>query len=133
MSSDFDQLFGAEADTFAGDQDEFFGTSLDEVQYRKDLERRSSETAAVILDLIDKGPLHKYVTARRGMAIEAIVRLVDAPPGDVQKIAEAQADVREYLRATEWIHGEIEAAKDATEQIEKEYGNDEEEFNPDED
>jgi hypothetical protein len=108
------------------DEDEFYDDGLNEIERRHKLERSSREAADIARDLQVRGPLYQYVQYRRKPAIVALNELVNLDPGDVAGIAAAQASVREYLMATEWIDRSVEIGSDATETIQREYRDGEE-------
>ncbi len=102
------------------------GAFLDErlaaMEERAGLERVGALGAAIEYELIEGGPLKLYLEARRQEAGAALIALAEADPRDAVSIAEAQATVREYVKAARWIAARVEDADHAQEQIEREYG-----------
>lgn len=104
------------------DVDAFIDEGLAELERRAELERAGALSAVIEYELIEGGPLKLYLESRRQEAAEALKRLITANPRDGVAIAQAQAVVHEYVRCANWIAGRIEAADHAQEQIEREYG-----------
>jgi hypothetical protein len=90
---------------------------------RIELERAGRLAAQIEIDINDHGPLARYVAARRGEALAAIQVLRTTDPRDGVSIARIQSEIEEYLRARDWIVGAMNAAEEAAQIIEEEYGN----------
>jgi len=101
----------------------FVNEQLDAYLRKTELERAGYRSAEVEYELVEGGPLKRYLEFRRGKAAAALFELIDADPNDGVTIAQLQAVVRGFRDCAEWVAGEIEAGKQAEDTIEREYGN----------
>jgi hypothetical protein len=90
---------------------------VDELERRRELDHVTSAGAEVVFDLQQRGPLYRYVLSRRVKAKDALKRLIDLDPKDGAGIATAQAEVREYIDACNWIARTFNDAKAADDVI----------------
>lgn len=105
------------------DDEAMLSDGLSELERRGDLERMGRIAAEIEIDLQDRGPLYRYIAARRAQAIAALRQLVDVRPSDIEGITAAQASVREYLQATNFVHAGLSDGDTAEAIINEEFGN----------
>lgn len=99
---------------------------LREIERRSDLERTRANGAAVEIDAAENTSLRRYMTARRTAALEALASLASVDPKDAIEVMRHQAIVHGYLTVREWVRSEVEASKQAHEQLTRgdDYGED---------
>jgi hypothetical protein len=93
-----------------------------DAEHRHKLEAKGRIAAEVEIDLSENGPLGRYVIARRHQALAALHVLATGDVRDAVAMAEAQGEVREYLRARLYIRTVMEEADQARSVIKEEYG-----------
>lgn len=108
------------------DVDVFVNEQLDALERQAQLEQIGRLGADVEYELIEGGPLKVYLQSIREDAALALKKLAVVDPNDKVKITELQGTVLAYLRAAQWCVARIEDANAAQEQIEREYGSNDE-------
>ena len=104
--------------------DELYEDGLADLERRRVLDQTGQMAASIEVDLVDKGPLWRYLMARRDAAKSALVALVTADPRDGVAVASHQAAVKEYLQVCSWIAGRVEDGDRAAEIIKEDYPSD---------
>lgn len=104
-------------------EEELFDNGLSDIERKAQLHRAQREGDDIESDLVNHGPLRKYVDARRELALGALQSLVSAKPDDLVTIVSAQAEVREYLRCCQYITSVCNQAEMAQQTIQEEFGN----------
>jgi hypothetical protein len=102
--------------------EEFLEDALDDMEAKHALEAAGQVAADIIIALERAGPLALYAEERRKDAASALRLLLAADPNDPVAVAQAQAEVNEYLRLCAWIRGRMEEAQQAEHIINEQYG-----------
>lgn len=95
---------------------------LEEMERRAVLERQGRIAADITLDLQDRKALYRYAQTCRERAIEALLQLASIDPRAELEIHRAQAEVAKFREVIAFIHGGLEAGRQAEQTIHTEFG-----------